>query len=922
MNTATLTNNTIRVYGEQSGPHHSVFTFNTSTNTLTINPDSDFFIGETIGVIVTKGAKSISNDSLSFPLIWQFGIDVTYATTSYVLDTLITAGPTSSGVIFCDFDNDGDPDAANSSHDEGVVRIYRNLGAGRFSTLQVLTGGGLSWGVYCSSSGDFNTDGFIDLAIPSRFGNVISIWFNNGNGTFTHVQQVPVNSEPQQSIPGDFNGDGFLDLAVCCNNAATYYYDILINDGTGHFSGSQQIPIPERPDYGTMGDVDNDGDLDLVISDTPTPSVSSVYLLINNGNAVFTLTLIPILSTGNFPTFGDVDNDGDLDIITNGSAVGPNWGMKVLKNNGSGDFTESQAFGTSDTYYILKGFVDINNDGFLDMSTINVTNQYQRDIFYNNGSGSFTFAYTIPNWNNSAPYGFGVDIDKDGDMDMGGGNNGSFAVYYGISPLPPPPAPALVSPGNGSSCVSLTALLDWSDVTAATSYSVQVATDAAFTTIIINITGITTSQYAVTSGLTNNTLYYWRAASVNSGGTTWSSAWSFTTSTLSLPSAPTLLTPANGVIGQSLTPTLDWADLTGAATYKAEISTSNVFTTITDSATVSISQYTVPAGKLSIGTLYYWRVFGKNTCNISPASTVWNFTTAVNPPSAPTLVSPANGAGCQSLNLTLDWSDIPGATSYNVQVSFVPTFATMVVNESNLTSSQYTVPSNLVNNSQFYWRVNSSNSGGTSAWSAVWSFTTTTAALPVPPVLSTPVNGVTGQSLTPKLVWFKLNEASLYRIQISTDNLFSTITDSSTVTDSFYTIPSGKLTNHVIYYWRVFGINTCNISSASLVWNFETYYLGIIQNSNEIPKEFKLYNNYPNPFNPVTSISFDIPTKSFVSLKIWDLLGKEIMTLVYNDLSPGKYEYILNASGLSSGMYIYKLKANEYISIKKMVLIK
>jgi hypothetical protein len=246
----------------------------------------------------------------------------------------------------------------------------------------------------------------------------------------------------------------------------------------------------------------------------------------------------------------------------------------------------------------------------------------------------------------------------------------------------------------------------------------------------------------------------------------------------------------------------------------------------------------------------------------------------------------------------------------------------MVVNESNLTSSQYTVPSNLVNNSQFYWRVNASNSGGTSAWSAVWSFTTTSATLPAPPVLSTPVNGATGQSLTPKLVWFKLNGASLYRIQISTGNLFTTITDSSTVTDSFYTIPSGKLANGVVYYWRVYGINTCNISSASLVWNFETDYTGIIQNSNEIPKEFKLYNNYPNPFNPVTSISFDIPKKSLVSLKIWDLLGKEIMTLVYNELSPGKYEYILNALELSSGLYIYKLEAKDYISIKKMVLLK
>jgi len=921
INTATLTGNNIRLYGSQSGIHNSILTYNSSNNTVTIDPNADFRYGETIEIIVTQNVKSTTNDSLAKPYIWRFNTDVTLGATGYVLNTSIS-GAVIFGSILFDCDNDGDLDAAAGDHEAGTVIIYKNNGNGDFSVFTTLTGGGLAYTTYAPKSADFNCDGNIDLAVPVRFSNIITIWFGNGSGNFSPVQQVGVNAEPQEVSIADLNGDGYLDVVAVCNNAGTFFYDILINDKTGHFNRTQQVNVPARPDFCTNGDVDNDGDIDIFVA-VAGSSASNCYILNNSGSGSFTVNQIQVANTGATPTPGDFDGDGDLDLIVNGNSTSPTFGMKVLKNNGTGTFSETQIFGTQSLVYGygLKFTKDINNDGYLDFVT---SFNGAIEIYTNNGSGNFSLYLTIAG-NGWPAYSMGIgDITGNGSMGICTPGNEPWVlnIYKAVTPPPPPPAPLLVSPGNGSSCITLTTLLDWSDVTAATSYNVQVATDAAFTTPIINITGLTSSQYAIPSGLANNTLYYWRAASVNSGGTTWSSAWSFTSSTVNLAAAPTLLTPANGVIGQTLTPTLDWSDLLGAASYKTEISTNNSFTTITDSATVSVSQYTILPGKLSLGTLYYWRVTGRNACNISPISAIWNFTTAANPPAIPTLVSPANGAGCQSLNLTLDWSDISGATSYTVQVSFVSTFATTVINESNLTSSQYIVPSNLTNNSLYYWRVNAANSGGTSAWSEVWSFTTTSASLPVPPVLSTPLNGATGQSLTPKLVWLKLNGASIYRVQISTGNLFTTITDSSTVTDSFYTIPSGKLANDVVYYWRVFGINSCNISTASLVWNFKTDLVGIIHNSEIIPKEFNLYNNFPNPFNPVTSIPFDIPVKSFVTLKIWDLLGKEIMTLVNSDLSPGKYEFILNASGLSSGMYIYKLKANNYTSIKKMVLIK
>jgi hypothetical protein len=97
--------------------------------------------------------------------------------------------------------------------------------------------------------------------------------------------------------------------------------------------------------------------------------------------------------------------------------------------------------------------------------------------------------------------------------------------------------------------------------------------------------------------------------------------------------------------------------------------------------------------------------------------------------------------------------------------------------------------------------------------------------------------------------------------------------------------------------------------------------VGII-NENEIVNDYLLSQNYPNPFNPVTNIKFSIPKNTFVELKIFDILGKEIMTLCNQNLRKGIYNVELDASALSSGTYFYTLRTNEYIATKKMVVIK
>jgi hypothetical protein len=102
----------------------------------------------------------------------------------------------------------------------------------------------------------------------------------------------------------------------------------------------------------------------------------------------------------------------------------------------------------------------------------------------------------------------------------------------------------------------------------------------------------------------------------------------------------------------------------------------------------------------------------------------------------------------------------------------------------------------------------------------------------------------------------------------------------------------------------------------------------VTQIGSEVPAKYSLQQNYPNPFNPVTKIKFDIQKSvvssqnSVVTLKVFDITGKEVATLVNEKLNPGTYEVTFDGGNLSSGIYFYQLRAGEFIKTKKLILLK
>ena len=95
-----------------------------------------------------------------------------------------------------------------------------------------------------------------------------------------------------------------------------------------------------------------------------------------------------------------------------------------------------------------------------------------------------------------------------------------------------------------------------------------------------------------------------------------------------------------------------------------------------------------------------------------------------------------------------------------------------------------------------------------------------------------------------------------------------------------------------------------------------------VEETGASPSKFALHQNYPNPFNPTTKLSFVIGHSSLVSLKVFDVLGREVATLVNGELEAGAYALNFDAKNLASGTYFYKLQAGNNVAVKKLLLIK
>jgi subtilisin family serine protease len=191
-------------------------------------------------------------------------------------------------------------------------------------------------------------------------------------------------------------------------------------------------------------------------------------------------------------------------------------------------------------------------------------------------------------------------------------------------------------------------------------------------------------------------------------------------------------------------------------------------------------------------------------------------------PSVPTLSSPANAATNVSVAPTLSWAAATAATSYNLEYSTSSTFANNITSITGITATSRAI-SGLANSTVYYWRVSATNATGTSAYSAIRSFTTAAPlAVPTAPTLRSPAANATNVSRTPALSWNAATRATTYEVQVSTSNTFATITFGRTGLTARNVTVTPQLGSRVVYYWRVRAANTSGPGPWSAVRSFTT----------------------------------------------------------------------------------------------------
>lgn len=367
----------------------------------------------------------------------------------------------------------------------------------------------------------------------------------------------------------------------------------------------------------------------------------------------------------------------------------------------------------------------------------------------------------------------------------------------------------------------------------------------------------------------------------------------------------TLIYPANNAVGLDTNITFRWKKIDAAEKYYIQVSNNNRFTNIVKSDSI-VSDTLVTINNLEKNSKYYWRIQVKSSGNLGPWSNINNFITTLSQPSKPQLL-PATQF--QTGNVKLNWKKVEGADLYSIQISKSETFNSIF--KSATSTDTFTTISWFTEGQKHFWRLRAENLAGNSEWSEVSDFT----LIDAPTDLTLSINDA--NEIVIKWSDKSFIEDGYIIERLHNSQNYFTIIDSLEENSSEYIDKNIELSK--TYTYRVKAYNGNSESNYS---NEATISLVSIKENEELPTEYSLSQNYPNPFNPTTKIKFALPQTAKTKISIYDLLGKELETLLNNELQPGYYEINFNADIYPSGIYFYRIQSGNFIQTKKMILMK
>ncbi|MCB2231653.1 S8 family serine peptidase [bacterium] len=783
------------------------------------------------------------------------------------------------GIATADFDGDGTVDVALSCWESNSLILLTNDGNGNLTIASETSPSSCMHGGCWPA--DLDLDGDIDLVVGLGSCDQIGLLYNNGSGSFSGLQTLTVGDNPFDPHAVDFNNDGYPDLVVV--NAYGNTMSVFLNDGTGSFGSADTYVTADRPISVAPADYDGDGDVDLAVV-ALFDEVFSLYT--NNGSGVFSSpSTQSVYDQPNAVRAADLDNDDDMDVII---VHGPSERMTVLWNNGSGSLAGG----------LLGGY-----------------HEAARSLTVGDVDGDLSIDIIAANCPYSSP--------------------GTISIMKGHGL---PKAPVLYSPLNGKTLTAPVAPhLNCNDVAGAIFYHFQIDDDPNFGSPIQSSFFLSVSDWYVSQQLGAGT-YYWRARAANSCGFgPYAEPWVINVVSPPPPSCPVLFagTP-DGFVQEN--PLLTACEASG---YRESV-TDHYFLTqpleavdgevvlqlreLEDEITY-LESFELIAVDHEAGTgvvcdkdnnvLAYDRT-------LAPLSAfdqdgVDRLAEVV---SADGQVASFEGTG----SLILTFASIEGPTA----IAFGSTKKPPCIEDPPNELPKVTLP---VVDAGVEVELMSSTGGWTSLR------TTPTRTNPVEEAMVLDLSRSGSDVATVRLSWeegFSTDVIAQYvasaaapvtRIAPMQSNSLTQVAGKTTVAN----IGSGSAVvlkkGDVLEMRFAVPSETAGKERSYLVRAEGRYQPDYAVYSNLVPTGFQLYDAYPNPFNPTTTIQYDLPQNAHVRIDVFNVLGQHVSTLFDAEQTVGHYQVEWNGKSSSgesvaSGVYLYRLTTPEFSDTKKMMLVK
>ncbi len=427
MNAAT--SNSFVVIGNQTGQRSGLYS-GAGSATLTLDPGIDLRRGEQVEFTLAAAVSSTTNKPLCVPRVVRFrAATANTGANNGTFFPSVNYNPNGLGprsVTSGDFNGDGNLDLAVANQDINKVTFMYGQGGGTFTCVQGfgtcffpswVTGSQPVW----ITTGDFNNDGKLDVATSNRSTDNVSVLLNTGNSptgyAYFNTSSFAASFSPDFIAAGDLNADGKTDLVT--SSYAAKKLAVLINGGNGTFGAPSLYGTGESPQI-ALGDFNGDGRLDVAATD---PDTDKILVWVGKGDGSLTAkggfaadTNVWAIATA------DVNNDAKLDLVTANHGVAPK-NVSVYLGDGNGTFTLLShlaigGFQTSDAIDLL----DLNGDGALDVVVADRSKQIA--VLLGNGTGSFgPGAVFATSANQAQPFSItSGDFNSDGDIDLATAN--------------------------------------------------------------------------------------------------------------------------------------------------------------------------------------------------------------------------------------------------------------------------------------------------------------------------------------------------------------------------------------------------------------------------------------------------------------------------------------------------------------------